>query len=116
VRARWAVVARRAAVLLAGLLFLAAAPLLMLLPVENASAMRMLAFHLPPLMLVAMFTLREIPSILPPPIPRRLPDDAWRPNLPRAPEAAPDAAGPTPAQTPNTTPPHAPPDAPGGVG
>jgi len=86
VRARWGVFARRAGMLLLGLGVLAAAPLIMVLPVGDASTLRMLAFHLPPLLLVGLFTLRELPSLMPPPIPRRPREDAWGP----APIAAPD--------------------------
>jgi hypothetical protein len=89
VRARWGVLARRALMLLLGLGVLAAAPLIMVLPVGDASTLRMLAFHLPPLLLVGLFTLRELPSLMPPPVPRRPRDDAWGP----ASIAAPDPRG-----------------------
>ncbi len=87
VRARWGVFARRAGMLLLGLGVLAAAPLIMVLPVGDPSTLRMLAFHLPPLLLVGLFTLRELPSLMPPPIPRRPRDGAWDPRPLPAPEA-----------------------------
>jgi hypothetical protein len=87
-RARWAVVARRLLMILLALGVLAAAPVLMLLPIGDGSTVRMLAFHLPPLLLVALFTLREMPSMMPPPIPRRLPADAWTLDSARCPSAS----------------------------
>ncbi len=76
--ARWRVVARRAFPLLFtfGLVAgVAAVPKLQLAP---DSVLRMLIFHAPPLLMMLVFCMREMPRIEIPPWPKPLPDTSWR--------------------------------------
>jgi len=75
--ARWRVTFRRAIPLLTGLAILAATPLIKVFSLENESLVRMLIFHAPPLMLVGMFMLKEMPVIEVPPLPRPLIKRTW---------------------------------------
>jgi hypothetical protein len=75
--ARWRVTFQRAIPLLIGLGMLAAAPLIPLLSLESASPVRMLIFHGPPLLLIGIFMMRELPVIEIPPLPRRLIGRDW---------------------------------------
>jgi len=76
---RWAVALRRALPLLTGLAVLAATPLIQLLDMGDRSLLRLIIFHAPPLLMVGMFMLKEMPNFEIPPLPRRLRDDAWVP-------------------------------------
>jgi hypothetical protein len=75
--ARWQVTLRRAMPLLTGLAILAATPLIKVFSLENESLVRMLIFHAPPMMLVGMFMLKEMPVIEVPPLPRPLIKRSW---------------------------------------
>jgi hypothetical protein len=74
---RWTVALRRALPLLTGLAVLAATPLIQLLDMGDRSLLRLIIFHAPPLLMVGMFMLKEMPNFEIPPLPRRLRDDAW---------------------------------------
>lgn len=76
--ARWRVMLRRAVPLLGSLGLIAAACAVPSLPLEKDSVFRMLIFNAPPLLLVALFSMRELPRIEIPPWPRRLVAAAWR--------------------------------------
>ncbi len=84
---RWKVALRRVLPLVAGLGLLAATPMIQLLDLSDGSMLRMLIFHSPPMLLVGMFMLKEMPRFEIPPRPRPLPDDAWVPlnGLPEPP-------------------------------
>lgn len=75
--ARWVVTGRRALPLTVGVGLLAASPLVGLLSLSEGSLLRMLIFHAPPIMLVGLFTLREMPVIEVPPLPRQLIAPGW---------------------------------------
>ena len=75
--ARWRVTLRRALPMLMGLAILAATPLIKLFSLDDASLVRMMIFHAPPLMLVGMFMLKEMPVIEIPPLPRPLIKRSW---------------------------------------
>jgi hypothetical protein len=75
--ARWRVTFQRAIPMLIGLGLLAAVPLIPMLSLENASPIRMLIFHGPPLLLIGIFMMRELPVIEIPPLPRRLIGRDW---------------------------------------
>lgn len=70
---------RRALPLLIGIGLLALTPLLNMAKLDDASVARMLIYNLPPILLVAFFSLRELPTIEIPPQPRPLATDAWDP-------------------------------------
>lgn len=78
VAARWAVTARRALPLLACGLLIAGAAAVPRLGLADDSALRMLIFNAPPLLLILVFCLRELPRFEIPPIPRRPSARAWR--------------------------------------
>ncbi|MBK8764111.1 MAG: hypothetical protein IPM01_05610 [Burkholderiaceae bacterium] len=78
VAARWAVAARRALPLLACVLLIAGAAAVPRLGLADDSALRMLIFNAPPLLLILVFCLRELPRFEIPPIPRRPSTRAWR--------------------------------------
>jgi hypothetical protein len=80
--ARWVVSLRRATPLLAGVALLAGSAGLAFLDLAADSMIRMLIFNAPPLLLVAIFSMRELPRIEIPPPPRTPARDAW----PTAPE------------------------------
>jgi hypothetical protein len=75
--ARWRVTFQRAIPMLIGLALLGSAPLIQFLSLENASLARMFIFHAPPLLLIGIFMMRELPVIEIPPIPRRLIGRDW---------------------------------------
>lgn len=76
-RARWRVTFQRSIPLLLGLLLLAVTPLVKFLELSNGSILRMLIFHAPPILMILLFTLREMPVIEVPPIPRPLTTPRW---------------------------------------
>lgn len=78
VRARWEVTFRRAIPLLVCVGLIAASLAVPYLSLSEDSVFRMLIFNAPPLLLALFFSLREIPRIEIPPMPRRLTASAWR--------------------------------------
>jgi hypothetical protein len=80
VGARWGVVARRMIPLLgAGLMIIGAAVFAKLEPDLAAdSVFRMLIFHAPPILMVALFCMNELPRVEIPPIPKRPRQTSWR--------------------------------------
>lgn len=80
VAARWAVVARRTLPLLGSAVMIAAAWAFAKLEPDLAqdSVLRMLIFHAPPILLVILFSLNELPRVEIPPLPRRPRGDSWR--------------------------------------
>lgn len=77
-RARWGVTLRRALPLLIGVGVLAASPLLLYLELSDDSPWRMVIFNAPPLLMVAFFSLHEMPTFEVPPPPRRPTASSWR--------------------------------------
>ncbi len=75
--ARWRVTFQRAIPMLIGIGLLGSAPLIQLLSLETASLARMLIFHAPPMLLIGIFMLRELPVIEIPPMPRHLIGHDW---------------------------------------
>ncbi len=75
--ARWAVVLRRLIPLFATAALVAGAAGVSQLQMAQNSVWRMLIFHAPPLLLAALFCLRELPRFEFPPLPRRLAAPAW---------------------------------------
>jgi hypothetical protein len=75
--ARWRVTFQRAIPMLIGVGLLATAPLIQFLSLETASLARMFIFHAPPLLLIGIFMMRELPVIEIPPMPRRLIGQEW---------------------------------------
>ena len=82
VGARWGVVARRTLPLLGSAVMIAAAGVFAKLEPDLAqdSVLRMLIFHAPPILLVILFSLNELPRVEIPPLPRRPRGDSWRPR------------------------------------
>ncbi len=80
--ARWRVALRRAFPLLVCLGLIGASAAVPLLELGPGSVFRMLIFNAPPLLLVWLFAMRELPRIELPPLPRPLPADAWSPCRP----------------------------------
>jgi hypothetical protein len=78
-RARWAVVLRRAFPLLASIGLIAGAASVSRLQLAEGSVVQMLVFQSPPLLLLLVFCMREMPRIEIPPWPRRSAAPAWRP-------------------------------------
>ncbi|MEO0973395.1 MAG: hypothetical protein AAFX85_09900, partial [Pseudomonadota bacterium] len=76
-RARWRAALQRAAPLLIGGLALASLPGLMFLPARDNPAFLVLVFQLPTLCLIVFFSLREIPVLEIPPLPRALEQTSW---------------------------------------
>lgn len=74
---RWRVTFQRAIPMLIGVGLLGSAPLIQLLSLETASLARMFIFHAPPLLLIGIFMMRELPVIEIPPVPRRLIGRDW---------------------------------------
>ena len=74
---RWRVAFQRAIPLSIGLLVLAATPLLKFVELADDSVVKMLIFHMPPILLLAFFSFRELPRIEIPPLPRPLTNTAW---------------------------------------
>ncbi len=81
--ARWRVYGRRALPLLGCFALIGATAALPRVHLSEHSAMRMLIFNAPPLLMGLFFCLREIPRIELPPPPRRSPAAAWREARPR---------------------------------
>jgi hypothetical protein len=75
--ARWLASARRALPLAACLGLMGAAGTVPLLELHADSVLRMLIFMSPPLVLAFVFSLRELPRIELPPLPRALDPGAW---------------------------------------
>lgn len=75
--ARWKVTLRRGFPLLVCTALIGAAAAVPLADLGPDSVWRMLIFNAPPLLLLWMFTLRELPRIELPPLPRPLAADAW---------------------------------------
>ena len=84
--ARWGCFARRIAGISIVLGALALGPIIMFMDLSHDSVLRMLAFNAPPILMFAMFAVREIPLMTPPSLPGPLPDTAWVPvvKVPRA--------------------------------
>ncbi len=76
--ARWRVTLRRAVPLLVCVALLAGAAAVPRLQLEQDAALRMLLFNAPPLLLILVFCLPELPRIEFPPLPRRLTAPSWR--------------------------------------
>jgi hypothetical protein len=74
---RWRVTFQRAIPMLIGVGLLGSAPLIQFFSLENASLARMFIFHAPPLLLIGIFMLRELPVIEIPPFPRPLIGRDW---------------------------------------
>ena len=87
--ARWGCFARRIAGITIVLGALALGPIIMFMDLSRDSVLRMLAFNAPPILMFAMFAVREIPIMTPPPLPGPVPDAAWVPvmKVPRAGDA-----------------------------
>jgi hypothetical protein len=85
VRQRWGVALRRATPLLAALGLILAALLVPRLDLGSDSVLRMLIFNSPPLLLVWLFSMREMPRLEIPPLPRRSTLPGWQaPGAPAA--------------------------------
>jgi hypothetical protein len=79
--ARWGVVFRRALPLLFSVALIAAAAATARLPLAEDSTLRLLLLNAPPILLMLMFTMRRLPKIEIPPVPRPLTASAWREPL-----------------------------------
>lgn len=77
-RARWIVTFRRAIPLLIGLGLILAAPAVQFLELPDESLIRMLIFHSPPILMIVLFSMRELPRIEIPPFPKPLTASSWR--------------------------------------
>lgn len=75
--ARWRVTFQRAIPVLIGLSLLGTAPLIQLFSLMDVSLVRMFMFQGPPLLMVAILVMRELPVIEIPPMPRRLIGSEW---------------------------------------
>ena len=93
-RARWGVTFRRALPLALAVAALAASPLLLYIELSDDSLWRMVIFNAPPLLMVAFFSLHEMPRFEIPPAPRRPTAPSWR-AAPAA-STAPIGAAPAP--------------------
>ena len=87
--ARWAVTLRRAVPLGVCIGLIAAAPALAGLALAQTSVWRMLVFNAPPLLLVLLFGLREMPRFEIPPWPRAPRATAWLPAAAESPPRSP---------------------------
>lgn len=83
-RARWGVAFRRAIPLLVCIALLVGAAALSKLDIPQESALQLLIFNAPPLMMIAFFSFREIPRIEIPPLPRPSRKAMWRRLPPHA--------------------------------
>jgi hypothetical protein len=79
VRERWAVVFRRMIPALLSVALIAAGFGLMFVDIPQGSLIQMLILNLPPLLLVIVFTLRELPRFEIPPLPRPSHAPSWFP-------------------------------------
>jgi hypothetical protein len=82
VLARWGVFARRAIPLLAVIALIAGGIAIPSLNLSQESVIRMLIFNSPPLLMILVFGMREVPRIEIPPLPRASSAPAWRPASP----------------------------------
>jgi hypothetical protein len=91
---RWGVTLRRATPALGSVALLLGAAAVPRIDLAEDSVLRMLIFHAPPLLLVALFCMREMPRIEIPPLPRASTAPQWRDAAPTTPgmpaEHAPD--------------------------
>ena len=87
-RARWGVVFRRTIPLLSCAALIAATAALTLVHIPQDSMILMMIFNFPPLLLLMLFGMRELPRFEIPPLPRPSAAASWLPPAPR-PEAAP---------------------------
>lgn len=76
-RARWRVTFQRSIPMLIGLSLLAITPAVRYLDMADGSVLRMLIFHAPPILLISLFVMREMPRIEIPPVPRSLRNRTW---------------------------------------
>jgi len=79
VRARWAVAFRRTLPLLSCLALIAATAALTLVPIPQDSMILMMIFNFPPLLLLILFGMRELPRFEIPPLPRPSTASSWLP-------------------------------------
>jgi hypothetical protein len=77
VRARWTVIFRRMIPLLLSVVLIAGAAALTLVDIPQDSVFRMLILNSPPLMLVMVFCMRELPRFEIPPPPRPSDAESW---------------------------------------
>jgi hypothetical protein len=77
-RARWGVAFRRSIPLLVCLGLVAGAACIPYVNLPQESVFRMLIFNSPPLLMLLVFSMREVPKIEIPPLPRRAAAAAWR--------------------------------------
>jgi hypothetical protein len=80
--ARWAVAVRRASPVIVSAALIAGVAALPRLHIAETSAIRMLLFNLPPVLLVLVFCMREIPPFELPARPPPLPRPHWRDPAP----------------------------------
>ncbi len=76
--ARWGVFARRSIPLVACIFMIVGAAALPALNLTPDSIIRMLLFNSPPLLMLLIFSMREVPRIEIPPVPRAATQTAWR--------------------------------------
>jgi len=88
VRQRWLVALRRATPLAVALTLVIAALLVPRLDLGSDSVLRMLIFNSPPLLLVWLFSMREMPRLEIPPLPRRPALPGWQAQAASAPADA----------------------------
>jgi len=82
VRARWVVVLRRMLPLFACVALIAAIAALKFVDIPQESMFMMLIFNLPPLLLLMLFGMRELPRFEIPPLPRPYVAPSWLPPAP----------------------------------
>ena len=75
---RWAVAFRRSLPVLTGAGLIALAACLPYFNITQESSIRMLIFNAPPVLLILVFCMREIPRIEIPPLPRASKAPSWR--------------------------------------
>ena len=78
VLARWRVFARRGIPLMAIIALIATGIAIPSLNLSQESVVRMLIFNSPPLLMIVVFGMREVPRIEIPPVPRASPAPTWR--------------------------------------
>jgi hypothetical protein len=86
-RARWGVAFRRSIPLLVCLALVAGAACIPYVNLPQESVFRMLILNSPPLLMLLIFSMREVPKIEIPPLPRRAMAAAWRTPAPVPPPA-----------------------------
>jgi hypothetical protein len=87
--ARWAVTLRRALPLLVCIALVGGALAFARVDLPQDSPLRMLMFNVPPILMVLVFCMREIPRIEIPPLPRPLSGACWRARSAPTPSASP---------------------------